>query len=101
MDQGTFRSGCNEAMNIVGWLLAAAAIYMQILDIVLSWSERKRRPSQIFLMPCLLWYVGVTVRQRGFFMDHGGMEFLVVCVLHVLLTGILWLVERHVQKRGR
>ena len=54
----------------------------------------KQATSQVVLVPCLLWYIGLVLRDDGFFLSSKGVEISVVVCMHLLLTGALVLAHR-------
>jgi hypothetical protein len=85
----------------MSWVLALAAIAIQILNIVWVAMRVKGRiaGSQILLVPCVLWYIGLMLRPRGFFTEKG-VELGIVVLTHVTLSIGLFVAAKLLAKRA-
>jgi hypothetical protein len=75
-------------MAILAWVFAAAAIGLQLLNVV--WAIRSPRSSQIYLAPVVLWYVALVLRGKGFFLSSSGEEITWVLVVHIVVSALLF-----------
>lgn len=85
---------------MLSWIFATAAILAQALNVLLVLRiQHGPRPSQITFVPVLLWYCAQMNRPvEGVFLDSKQYEFLLVVLLHVLIT---WVLERINRSRER
>lgn len=78
-------------MTMIAWTFVAAAIALQLLNII--WFAQglaaRKAKSQIVLVPCILWYVGLVIQGEGFFASSAGIEIGIVVLVHLLLTGAM------------
>lgn len=74
-------------MMTVTWVFAVAGLFLQLLNIV--WVFSSARASQVYLVPALLWYVGLVLRGKGFFLQSSGQEILWVLGIHIVFCVLL------------
>lgn len=83
-------------MTAIAWIFVLAAIALQTMNIV--WAvqgiSRGAWKSQVTLVPCLLWYIGLMFRSDAFFFSSKGIEISIVLVTHLALTGLMAIVFR-------
>jgi hypothetical protein len=78
-------------MTILAWLFVGFAIFVQAMNLVwvIQGIVRGEKKSQVVIVPCLLWYIALIVNGSGFFASSQGLEIGIVVVAHIVLTGIL------------
>lgn len=71
-------------MTILAWLLMSMAVLVQLMSFVVAIGRPSS--SQVPLVPCILWYIALVIRDDAFFFSSKGLELSVVFVVHLVLT---------------
>jgi hypothetical protein len=81
---------------IFGWSFVVAAILIQLVAVVLLMNSLifRRPSSQILIVPCVLWYVGLVVRGGPFFLDSSGVEMAIVVIVHLTVVVAAYVLRR-------
>lgn len=83
-------------MTMFAWVLAVAALGLQALNVV--WAFSSTRSSHVYLVPVLLWYVGLVIRGKGFFLLSSGEEIFWVLVIHITFSVLLAVFRKIVRR---
>jgi hypothetical protein len=79
--------------------IAALAIVVQFLDMAgFAFSNDRQHFSSSFVVPILLWYIALALREHGFIFRERSIELAVVLALHLIW---LWIVRTTQQKTKR
>lgn len=90
-------------MVILGWAFVIAAIVIQSVNVALLLNGLLfRKPmSQVVIVPCVLWYVGLVVKGSPFFLDSGGVEIAIVALFHLVVAFTSYLVNSRLRGATR
>lgn len=84
-------------MNQFAWVLIFVSLAFQLLNIILVFDGifKGERRSQIVLIPCIIWYVALVVREEPFFFESQVYEIVFVLSMHIFLTLALSILSRY------
>lgn len=74
-------------MIIIGWILMAASIFILCLNGFWAVTGgRTTPPSQIHLVPLILWYLAILMKGTPFFFSSIFIEFSFFFIVHLMTT---------------